>query len=260
MSNLFLASSITLMGCLSIVCSGEFYNSSQHASESHYQLDTIGPLGWIDEAEIKISNGMYLDAIDLLLKHNEAHDETNYASYLLGATYYLAEDYDKSVTMLQTIMSDSMFIYDCSLMLGSIYTKIGQFEKANSFLTRAEELKPLAPEVPFHFGLYFESISDTSKALDLYYEAERRGLSSFELYSNIGNLLYRQNRKSFALVYFNRAIERNPTCGQCFYNKGIVLHELKLIRQAIEAWNLAKKHGYVYFDPLILEIIEQSSE
>ena len=52
---------------------------------------------------------------------------------------------------------------------------------------------------------------DFAKAADLYLEAESQEGSSSDLYYNIGNCYYRQNKLGKAILYYERALRLDPS-------------------------------------------------
>ena len=156
-----------------------------------------------------------------------------------GGAYYHTDNYIEAIKDFSKVIElepDFAFIYQYR---GKAYYYTGSYVEAITDLSKAIDFNPNDVSTYFNRGQsyretgnYTEAIKDFSKAIELEPDFADAYINRAVAYSNIGNNIE-------ALADCNKAIELNDANSHlAILNKGRVLIDLKMYREAAEIWEI----------------------
>ena len=137
--------------------------------------------------------------------------------------------------------ADSEQIYQDLLALGAAYMRAGEYQRAKTNLSRAQELEPRSPEVHGLFGLLFQLEGETALAEDHFRSALRYDPDSTRTRNNFGAFLFDERRYAEAVEHLEIAAADlyYPGRPQVFENLGVSYLHLDRADEARQAFERA---------------------
>ncbi len=138
------------------------------------------------------NNGLYQDALEMLLSEDVNPLEDPDLAYLMGLCHTRLEDYQSAIFYLEKSLEGSnplLFGYQVRIILGFVYNQIGNYKAAE------EQLRKLLSQ----------------------------SFESCQIYSSLGYALWRQKRISESIDFFSRALELDKGNPNTLNSLGYVL-------------------------------------
>ncbi|GAA4445504.1 hypothetical protein GCM10023188_48790 [Pontibacter saemangeumensis] len=125
------------------------------------------------------------------------------------------------------------------VLLGELNLQKGQYEQAQMFLIKAQELAPHDEFAFYYKGRVAEATGDTASALKNYRLALQQAPAFMEPMRELSGLLVAQNRFEEARPYINTAQGLAPEDAQLWYFRGTVLQAAQKQDSALVAYGKA---------------------
>jgi tetratricopeptide (TPR) repeat protein len=122
-------------------------------------------------------------------------------------------------------------------LLGLAYIQLENLPAAAAALERCAEINPDFPDAHLNLGAIYEKLNRTDEAVGSYRRAFELG-DSVEAAVNLARLLFNEEKPEEALVYINKAAEKDQTVA-VFNLKGVILNKMERYSEAIEAFDRA---------------------
>jgi len=143
-----------------------------------------------------ISKGKFGPAIEDLLKLEEEHGNSDVISYYLGVCYANSNDYERAIHYLREINDSAELsliqLIQTNMLLGYIYTELGEYSKAEKSFKKALEINP----------------------------------ESSMSFSALGYVYYLSKKYDLAIFNFKKAIQFDPNNASAHNNLGYTYLEL----------------------------------
>jgi tetratricopeptide (TPR) repeat protein len=163
----------------------------------------------------------------------------NYAKadilFIAGGVEQNVERYEQAEIYLnETLKLDSSFLEAHTLMAR---LNIGKPNYDKAMLNVQAALKINEQYAPAYFwkGMIYEDLGNLDLAKKSYQTCIERDANYFDAYHHLGILLTHTLDKN-ALVYFDKALEINPTSIEVLRNKGLYLKDINKYNEAIECF------------------------
>ena len=154
--------------------------------------------------------------------------------------YLLTNDtheYEKGLNVCQIIASNDMVSFESQLALGTLYSVNGQYEKAETHLNQAKEIKPDSSEVFISLADLYAKLEQSDKAESLYQKAINLELGNWKNYYDYGLFLFYSGRYQQAISQFNKVILINKNTAMAYNALGAVYYMVLNFEQANIAWS-----------------------
>lgn len=178
---------------------------------------------------------LYLNEIIIKYTHHA------FAYKLIAACYVKKEDYEQAIVFAQQSLNIFSEDAESNNVLGFSFYKLGNYDAADIFLSKANALNPDNTKVLFNLvSLYIDTAKwdKAKKALDNIIVITPE---SAEAYKNLGNICFFQRCYDEAFTYYQRAIELDPTYWAPYNNLAVIHHKQNKIEQAIQYYE--KSYG-----------------
>lgn len=149
-----------------------------------------------------------------------------HAYYLLGSAYHQSGQDNESIKYLSQATED---IEACNL-LGVIYEKRGNFEKAIGQLKQALKIDPNSKKAYNNLGVVYEKMHQIDKAIEMYKQAIDKASDYAKPYESLARIYIRKGELNDALRVSQKAVKLNPSSFNfyvlgCLYYKNGFYHE-----------------------------------
>ena len=142
----------------------------------------------------------------------DMHEKTNKISYIRSSNKKLKRANNELRVIIET-MSKSNTIeqhYKTTLENGVLLFEQNSYKKAISSFKMALKINPVRSEAYACIGSTYGKIGNDEKALSFLLIAEEKGLSNFKVLRNIGLAYNNLNQHNNASKYYERAIKKDP--------------------------------------------------
>jgi hypothetical protein len=112
---------------------------------------------------------------------------------------------------------------DALLMLGSIYSHLGDFSVALKYINKALQLNPSNPFIYYNLANTYRRQGQLSEAIRYYQEALRLNPNFADAYYNLGIVFQDQEQYETAMVHYEKAIQLEPLMFDAYINIGNIL-------------------------------------
>ena len=113
------------------------------SEENSYVYDRLDPINGMLDADIKISQGRYSEAVEIFTERCLKSDLTKHYSWFnwrLAEAYRLNEQYEKSKGIVESVLSINPNDYILRSLLVQVYFNEGDYKSAKSELKRVKSL------------------------------------------------------------------------------------------------------------------------
>lgn len=114
---------------------------------------------------------------------------------------------------------------------------MGDVERAARFYDRAIEIDSNVPTVYYSYGNLYYQAQEYTKAAQKFQMALEKGLDEADVYFMLGISLLNQGEAKLAMPYLLTATEKNPDDIEAWFQYALVLAQLSLFDEAINAFN-----------------------
>ena len=94
-------------------------------------------------------------------------------------------------------------------LLGILYSKTGNFEKAKKHFENSIKISPKNPSLYFDFGTMYNMVDDNQKALDCFFKVIELNPNIIDSYLNIAKIYEKQKKMVDANKFFQKALSLN---------------------------------------------------
>ena len=136
---------------------------------------------------------------------------------------------ERSVQLVNS-SSDKLRLY---MVLAESFYILGIIKSSCEFETNFEKVKSLFREAIHYYSMYHELVQDDAEELE-HYSAE-------SYYNTIGLCYLYMKEFETAMDMFNKASQVSPKSCDGIYNKGVVMEQLGLYKEALQYYNKALK-------------------
>lgn len=120
---------------------------------------------------------------------------------------------------------------------GNVLLSMGDVERAARFYDRAIEIDSNVPTVYYSYGNLYYQAQEYTKAAQKFQMALEKGLDEADVYFMLGISLLNQGEAKLAMPYLLTATEKNPDDIEAWFQYALVLAQLSLFDEAINAFN-----------------------
>ncbi len=138
------------------------------------------------------NNGLYQDALDILLSEDVSPMEDSDLAYLMGLCHVRLEDYQSAVFYLEKALDgpkNLLLNYQVRMVLGFVYNQIGNYKAAE------EHLRKIMGD----------------------------GFESCQVFSSLGYALWRQNKITECIDFFTRSLDLDKENANTLNSLGYIL-------------------------------------
>src|SRR6185437_1909582 len=196
-------------------------------------------INYFESGHKKLSQGEYIESIELFTKEIEKNPHNADAYYARGLAYFELGDYEAAVDNFQKVSELSPSRYDAYVKKGNAEFKLADFDEATKDYNKSNALKPnleaymnLA-EIKFKHSNYAGAIKDYSEVID------KKLLNSFEVYYKRGLVRNEFGRYKEALEDLNKAIDLYSAYPSSYYQKGLAESRMDRNEEAIRDFTKA---------------------
>jgi len=175
-------------------------------------------------------------SLQLNIGHAEAHK-------ILGLDLTMFGDYDRAQIELEQAAALAPDSAEIRYFLGRVYYTKNIFPLARREFEAALKLDPTYMKAYDNLGLTLEAVGENEAAVANWQRAiqlcEEQDLTSEWPLINLAAYYNRQNDSQQALYYSQKAVEKNPTSAEAYFQMGRAYRSRKEWEQAAEALNKA---------------------
>jgi Flp pilus assembly protein TadD len=165
---------------------------------------------------------------------NDASPDYQFKKATVAMNYGLPE---QAVQYAQKTLALEPNHYKALNLLGLAYVRLENFSAAVEAMERCAQVKPDFPDVHLNLGVAYEKLNRSDDAVAAYKRAFELSGSS-EAAANLAKLLFNREELEEALLYINKAAEKDQTVG--VYNMmGVILNKMERYTEAIQAFDRA---------------------
>ena len=157
----------------------------------------------------------------------------------LGSVYQKMGQYDKAMENFDKALSLDQGDYLAYLNRGSIFDKLGRLDNAIESYNKAIMLHPNAYEAYFNRGLTYSKIGNLPRAIEDFQKAIALNPNEYRAYNNIGVLYSDGGMYDKAIESFSRCVEINPDYAIAYNNRGLNYSFIDRYDRAIEDFTAA---------------------
>ena len=171
-------------------------------------------------------------SLQLNLRNAEAHK-------VLGLDLTMLGDYDRAQIELEQAAALAPDSAEIRYFLGRVYYTKNIFPLARREFETAIKLDPTTMKAYDNLGLTLEAVGEGEAAVENWKRAielcEKQGLVSEWPFINLAAYYNRQNDSPQALLYSQKAVEKNPKAAEAYFQMGRAYRSLDKPEQAAEA-------------------------
>lgn len=161
---------------------------------------------------------------------------------VLGLLYYRKGDLDRALHFLTRAVEQSPNYAEAHNNLGLVYLKRGETEKAEGHFQKAIESGGLLQQAHINLATLSLLVRDYQRAEKLIRESMEFRVTE-ESYLVLGNISAGRKDLDQAQIYFTKALELNPASGDATYSLANIFFFKKDYRRAIELYQQALALG-----------------
>jgi len=118
-------------------------------------------------------------------------------------------DFTKAETALIKIVGEKDNEFYPHQLLGILYSKTGNFEKAKKHYENSLKINPKNPGIYFDFGMMHKMINEDQKSLDCFFKVIELNPNIIDAYLNIAKIYEKQKKFMEANKFFQKALSFN---------------------------------------------------
>lgn len=201
----------------------------QHAMELYNEIENIrAKHGMEEDWELPYQVGRihmllrnYVDAVRAFMQSLTILRQ-DCTFFQLGRALVAARDYETACEVYEESLSFSPHNSAVFVVLGELYLKRGEIDKALVYLRRGVALDPSNSDALTTVGCLLQRGGRLNEALDAYNLALARQPESADLWNNVASVFYAQNKLLMAASCLRRCVLADPLDATAQYNLGIV--------------------------------------
>jgi len=218
-------------------------------------LDSSYKNAYFNRGSILIQEKQFAKAQKDFVCYNQIAPNDPEVLYLISiCSYYIDDKQSALKTINKSLSIDSMY-FDALKLRGSIYLETKNYKLAIADFEKTTSIRSDDAEIFYLKGQSYDGINEYEVALNSYIKSNDLGYNNDQILNNIGHVYFKLNNFSNAIIYFNKAIDLNPTNGLYYFNKGIALNQMGFTENAKECWKKSKALGYSEIPKEILNVI-----
>lgn len=195
----------------------KFYNDALDAFDKSISSDMNFADAYYEKALILYSAGKYESTEESMLKYIELKPNSTKGKFLLGRVLFMQKKNDKAIPIFAELLKDTSYVSESNLYLFRIYSEMNSKDSAI-----------LVDNYMLSAG-YFENV----KPEDI----------EFEDYTKIGSMFAEMKDMNKALLFYNKAIEKDPENGEGYYELGKGYFNNENYISAVDNFSKAKSKG-----------------
>ncbi len=200
------------------------------------QLDPANEQARIREAALlRESLGEFESAIALLKDLLHTSQDKASVHFQLGLSYRKTANLveaERHFTLAAQLNPENVELHANLMLLARCQFNRGDFESTLQILKSYEVTQPLTMEGVLLRGVSYESLSMHAQAIATYQAAIKSGLTSADIYNNLGTAESNAGNFNAALSYFDRAIVLCPHHDEYHLNRALAKYRLKDFKAA----------------------------
>ena len=161
--------------------------------------------------------GRFKDVVALLNSKRDAYSSSAPFFITLAESEYDSVLYDTACTDLQRAIALNGQSYQAHLLLGNVWTKLGETDKALKEYRLSIEQSPRQPRSHYQLALALEAAHDQDGAKNELTEALEIDNAYAPAHFELGRLLMNENQVSEAISHLNHAVQENPNSEQAYF-------------------------------------------
>jgi tetratricopeptide (TPR) repeat protein len=250
---------------------GEFLAAVGHYQEAErWDASIEGLYRNLGFAAFRMQN--YPEAIRALNRALQSNPADAPVRAMLGSAYFANEDFAKAAQAISPLgaraMHDPVLGYtwaaslvrigdlqqasqileeaekgqlppDTVLLVGKLWTDIGDFARAIASFDKALSLDPAAPRAHYFSGVAYTQWQKPSEALAEFHRQLELTPDDPETKNNLGYVLLEQGKSAQADALFREVLERHPDNGMANYQLGKILLDRNDVSGAVERLEIA---------------------
>lgn len=169
---------------------------------------------------------------------------------ILGMIYNRLENYQKAIMHYEEAIKIKPDVAEAYRDITTFNIKIARYEEAIEMAKKAISIKPDYVDY-FNLGLAHHKLKKYQEAIDYYKQAIKLAPTNSSIFYNLGNLYLELERLVEALYNFKEAIKHNPNIVEYHHNAGMALTKLKRNHEAIGAFSYAIKLNPSYVNSYV---------
>lgn len=171
-------------------------------------------------------------SLQLNIRNAEAHK-------VLGLDLTMLGDYDRAQLELEQAAALAPESAEIHYFLGRVYYTKNIFPQARQEFEAAIKFEPTYMKAYDNLGLTLEAVGESDAAVENWRRAielsEKQGLASEWPLTNLAAFYNRQNDPQEALAYSQKAVEKNPSAAEAYFQMGRAYRSLEKPEPAAEA-------------------------
>ena len=196
--------------------------------------------GWLDDAEMSITERDFETAITLLHGGIEQDPKSAEAYYLLGMALKGSRRTDEAFSAFQRALKIQKKFVKPRYELGMLQIENGQYEEAEATFQKGIK-KRYEPSGPLNYGIGMVKLAmDSVRAATIYFtRASQDDPYNPAYYKAMGDIYARQKVTELAVNEYNRALELDPKAADIHYAIGKLYFKDRDWAEVLKAWKTA---------------------
>ena len=208
--------------------------------------------------QLEIAHKKYLEVLNL--NSNHIH-----ALHLLGVIALQLGDIEKSIELIQRVISTNPHYADAHINLATAFQKRKEYERAIKHYDIAIKLSNNSPEAYNNRGTVLKDLNKLKLAKESFLKAININPQYAEAHNNLGITLKELGELDLALKHYDIASQLQPNDHNVHNNKGVLLASANQFDDAITSYDLSISlnpyYAEVYFNKAItLDSLKKYSE
>lgn len=169
---------------------------------------------------------------------------TEHWLYLPSIGFFLLLAYGLNKLLTKDRLKVATIAFIAAFIIFYSYLTIRQnnyWKEPMSFFQRTLKYTPDSPRINNNLGTLYTDIGQYDKAIDYLNKAIRYDPYYIKAYNNLGNVYYKMGNREKAASFYEKALEIDPNYEEAYYNLGIIYNEIgmkekaeALLKKAIE--------------------------
>jgi len=192
--------------------------------EVHYNLAKL----YYKERQYNEALAEYRAVIQLDPTYRDAH-------FQVANLYYLGKRYAEAIQFGEEVIRTDSSNVELTRILSNSYFDTRDYEKAAATFERLARIDSLNTQECLEWGRSYEALKQSSQAIMALEKAVAMD-STLDLHSDIGTMLYLEQRYPEAIAHFDKKIQSDPQASSAYFNRGISYIGLKDYKEAANSF------------------------
>lgn len=171
-------------------------------------------------------------------------------------------DYDEAIKILKDVLAEEPEDTNALYLMGMSYSKQQMYKEAIESLTQVVQLVPDFPPAQFELAICYQNLGEKEKALEHYRKTLELDPNNPDAAYNAGLILFGQNQAEEALVLFEKAVSLRPEdpaylemAGRCEIHQGNLVMAIEHLEKAKNGYQDPEKIQFL--EDLLVKLREQ---